>query len=157
MDPMIIILSIAALVCFSWSLFLTILYIRQQQLFKTIMVGISKQDLKSIFENILARNKKQDALLSQLKDAQEKDRADARKHLQKYALVRFNPFEETGGDQSFSMSLLNADNEGFVVTSLHSRDVTRVYGKTLGSQDGGNTSLSREEQTAVSNAMKGSA
>ena len=36
-------------------------------------------------------------------------------------LVRFNPFEDTGGNQSFALALLDGRGDGFVVSSLHSR------------------------------------
>ena len=36
-------------------------------------------------------------------------------------LVRFNPFEETGGNQSFALALLDADGDGWVLSSLHAR------------------------------------
>ena len=51
--------------------------------------------------------------------------------LQKFSLKRFNPFEEVGGDQSFSFALLNEENSGFVVTSLHTREGTRIYAKAI--------------------------
>lgn len=70
-------------------------------------------------------------------------------------MVRFNPFDDTGGDQSFSMSLLNADNDGYVLTSLHSRDLTRVYAKEIRQKNGKKQDFSKEEQEAITQAMKG--
>ena len=37
-------------------------------------------------------------------------------------LVRFNPFEDTGGNQSFAIALLDGRGDGFVISSLHARD-----------------------------------
>ena len=54
-----------------------------------------------------------------------------RKALQRVGLVRFNPFEDTGGNQSFALALLDADRDGVIVSSLHSRDLTRVYAKAV--------------------------
>ncbi len=45
-----------------------------------------------------------------------------RKNLQKIGIVRFNPFKETGGDQSFCIAVLDANNNGFVVTSHYGRE-----------------------------------
>lgn len=71
---------------------------------------------------------------------------------QKISLVRFNPFGDTGGDQSFSLAVLDAHNSGYVLTSIHGRQGTRVYIKPL---DFGKSrySLSEEEQLAISQAM----
>ena len=67
-------------------------------------------------------------------------------------LVRFNPFEETGGNQSFALALLDADGDGWVLSSLHARSGTRVYAKAIvgGRSD---TGLSEEETTAIKQAM----
>ena len=46
-------------------------------------------------------------------------------------LVRYNPFEDTGGQQSFAMALLDGAANGVVISSLHSRQQTRIYLKTI--------------------------
>ncbi|MBA3877597.1 MAG: DUF4446 domain-containing protein [Anaerolinea sp.] len=63
-------------------------------------------------------------------------------------LVRFNPFEDTGGNQSFALALLDAHGDGFVVSSLHARNMTRVYAKAIA---GGKAeaALSDEEAQAL--------
>lgn len=75
-----------------------------------------------------------------------------RQSLQLVGLVRFNPFEDTGGNQSFALALLDGRGDGVVVTSLHARSGTRVYAKTLrgGRSDG---ALSTEEAQAVEQAL----
>ncbi len=55
----------------------------------------------------------------------------ARHSVQRVGLVRYNPFEDTGGNQSFALALLDADENGVVLTSLHSRQATRVYLRTI--------------------------
>lgn len=72
---------------------------------------------------------------------------------QKIALIRFNPFGDTGGDQSFSLAVLDAHNSGYVLTSIHGRQGTRVYVKPV---DLGESkySLSQEEKHALSLAEK---
>jgi len=74
-------------------------------------------------------------------------------HVQKVGVVRFNPFEETGGDQSFSIALLNGYNTGLVVTVLHARQRTRLYVKPI--KKGRSTlELSAEEKKAIGEAFK---
>ena len=55
----------------------------------------------------------------------------SRGHLQRVGFLRFNPFRDAGGDQSFAVALTDQDGNGVAISSLHSRDVTRVYGKPL--------------------------
>jgi hypothetical protein len=66
-------------------------------------------------------------------------------------LVRYNPFEETGGNQSFALALLDANGDGWVLSSLHARSGTRVYAKVIA---GGRaeTALSEEESAALKQA-----
>lgn len=72
----------------------------------------------------------------------------SKKFLQKVGFVRFNPFEETGGAQSFSIALLDKENDGFVLTSLHSRGGTRTYAKLI-ERGKSKFKLSKEEENAL--------
>jgi hypothetical protein len=67
-------------------------------------------------------------------------------------LVRYNPFEETGGDQSFALALLDRRGNGVVISGLHGRTATRFYAKPV---RGGTSplSLSDEEAQAVKQAL----
>jgi hypothetical protein len=80
--------------------------------------------------------------------------SNLRRSFQRIGLVRFNPFEDTGGNQSFALALLDANGDGLVLSSLHSRAGTRVYAKAV---NGGRseTALSEEETEAVRQAMAG--
>jgi hypothetical protein len=55
----------------------------------------------------------------------------ARSALQRVGIVRYNPFEETGGNQSFALALLDAEDHGIIISSLHARSGTRVYAKAV--------------------------
>ncbi|MEN6479198.1 MAG: DUF4446 family protein [Anaerolineales bacterium] len=57
--------------------------------------------------------------------------AQAARCLQHTGLVRFNPFADTGGDQSFALALADAQGNGLILSSLHTRGLTRVYAKPL--------------------------
>jgi hypothetical protein len=73
------------------------------------------------------------------------------KSFQRVGLVRYNPFEETGGNQSFALALLDAAGDGWVLSSLHARAGTRVYAKAVtgGHAEAG---LSAEESAAIAQA-----
>jgi hypothetical protein len=68
------------------------------------------------------------------------------------AVVRYDAYEGTGGQQSASFALLDATRTGTVVTAIQGRDYARIYVKDL---DRGRSSvaLSPEEQEAVERAM----
>jgi hypothetical protein len=73
----------------------------------------------------------------------------------RFNLVRFNPFSDTGGEQSFVVSLLDGGGNGILLTSLHGRGVTRIYAKkvTAGKAD---QELSSEEKLALKEAINDS-
>ncbi len=75
-----------------------------------------------------------------------------KKAIQRSGLVRYNPFEDTGGNQSFAVALLDDHGDGVVVSSLHARQNTRVYAKAI---TGGRSeaALSDEEAEALRRAM----
>lgn len=72
----------------------------------------------------------------------------------KINLTRFNPFDDLGGDQSFILTLLDKNNSGVVVTSLHNRDITRIYAKSIKKGEGENSVLSKEEKLAILKTIK---
>ena len=77
--------------------------------------------------------------------------ADARRAVQRIGIVRYNPFEDTGGNQSFVLALIDAEGNGVLLTSLHARAGTRVYLRTV---VGGHcdVALSAEETEALRQA-----
>lgn len=51
--------------------------------------------------------------------------------VQKVGFLRFNPFQDTGGDNSFVAVLLDSKNDGFLISSLYTREGVRIYGKNI--------------------------
>ncbi|HEV8230544.1 MAG TPA: DUF4446 family protein [Candidatus Limnocylindria bacterium] len=72
--------------------------------------------------------------------------------IQKVGVIRYNPFSDTGGDQSFAIAMLDSHGNGVVLSSLHSRTDTRVFAKPV--QSGRSRyPLSDEEQDAIKKAL----
>lgn len=74
------------------------------------------------------------------------------KTFQKIGIVKYDAFSQMGGQLSFSLALLDENNDGFVLNSVHSTDGCYTYTKEI---KGGvcNISLGEEEQEALSMAM----
>lgn len=73
-------------------------------------------------------------------------------HTQRTAIFRFNAFPDTGSDLSFAIALLDAHNNGMVISSLYGRSESRVYAKPI--QNGTSTyALSDEEKQVLAKAM----
>ena len=79
--------------------------------------------------------------------------ANGRRAFQRIGIVRFNPFQDTGGNQSFALAMVDGQGDGFIVSSLHARNGTRIYAKALtaGQAD---AALSAEESEALRRALE---
>jgi hypothetical protein len=64
-------------------------------------------------------------------------------------MKRFNPFKEVGGDQSFSVALLNGKNNGLVISSLYTREGTRIYAKAITNGLSEKHPLTEEEEEII--------
>lgn len=110
------------------------------------------EDLEKVLANQLKESEKQGKdikkIFAKIKELTE----NSQKSFQKIGLVRFNPFKNGGGDQSFSIALLDLKNNGFVITSIYGRDGNRIYAKPV---DKGQSeySLSGEEREAIKKAI----
>lgn len=146
-------LNIIWLIVFFWLSALTIFLILAVRRYQKLTGGVKAGSLDKIIQKLIVDQEKNSQEVSQNRGeiALIKDRA--KNYFQKIALVRYNPFNQTGGNQSFSLALLDEENSGIVISSFHSREGTRLYAKVI---EAGKTdnSFSKEEKTAVKEAIK---
>jgi len=103
-------------------------------------------------EKILAEFKKVKDKCQKLAAKVDRLEEKNRQSISKIGVVRFNPFEGCGGNQSFSLAILDDEKRGAVITSLFSRDGNRVYAKPI--ENGRSTyPLSEEEKQAIEAAQ----
>lgn len=74
--------------------------------------------------------------------------------IQRVGVVRYNPFADTGSNQSFVLAILDARGDGFVLSKMHSRQQTRVFLKSVAAGKA-ETALSEEESEAIRRAAQG--
>lgn len=82
----------------------------------------------------------------------EKMKEESDLYIQKARLIRYNPFNEMGGDQSFTLALLNKSNDGIVITSFFNQEKSRVFGKEL--FKGKSTHCLSTEEESIIDEMK---
>jgi len=76
--------------------------------------------------------------------------------LQNVGLVRYNAFDEMGGNLSFSLALLNNQKDGLILTSINGRNTNRIYVKHLVAGVSSDHPLTAEETQAIKQALKSS-
>lgn len=120
---------------------------------KTFFSGTQAQDLEHIIYGLVAKIDSQAGHQAVL----EQELARLKQHVShtfhKIGIIRFNPFEDGGGNFSFTLALLNEHNSGFVITSMHGRQQCRVYTKRL-MNGKSETQLTDEEYQAVQIALQ---
>lgn len=92
-----------------------------------------------------------ESLEKRLNDADERIKElenNSKFFFEKFEIIRYNPFNEVGGDQSFSLALLNNKNDGFVFTSIYTKEGNRLYAKPINKGES-KYQLSDEEQEIV--------
>lgn len=142
------------LVIFIWLGTLTFLLVRVLKTFIRLTKGVSDKDLKVLLEEILSEIKKEKEISTGLEKKLEELKTEGLGSFQKIGLIRYNPFSDTGGNQSFVLALLNGHDDGFVITSLHSRDSTRVFAKPVKEGKEIGFEFSKEEIQAIVSAQK---
>jgi len=87
----------------------------------------------------------------QIKLEHQKLSKSVKKALQRVGAVRFSAFDDTGGDQSFALALLDDEGNGTVLNSLYHRDMCRIYMKPI-TNWASPYALTDEEQEAIRRA-----
>lgn len=128
-----------------WSLALTVLVVagvlwvfdlqgrfrRLQSRYESTFSGGDDASLGAAVERLATRFSKMNARTERLVVRMEQiDRALVHS-VQGIGFVRYSAFEDTGGDQSFSLALVDGEGDGMIISALYGRDATRVYAKPV--------------------------
>lgn len=144
--------ALGFVVGFIWLIILTFLFWQIFSHYNNLTHGTTSKSLKSVLENLLkgfdVAQKDIDRLSARC-DIIEKNGLT---HIQKIGLLRFNPFKDTGGNQSFIVSLVDANDTGLVISGLYSRSGTRWYAKRVVEGKGIEHELSEEEKKVLKEA-----
>ncbi len=132
---------------FIWLAFLTVLFFRLNRHYQRL-ANFSSGSLDKVLEKVMAEIDTGKNQTNIIKEELKKLSKRQDLSLSRLGMVRFNPFGEVGGRQSFSLAVLDSSNSGLVLTVFHNRDATRVYAKII--KDGqSQADLSKEEKLAI--------
>ena len=148
------IIFIALTIIFILQLLLGFLIFKLQTHYNSLTKGASQKDLLSSLNLFIAKSENNQRGLEELKKSLENEIKENKHHLQKVGFKRFNPFTDTGGNQSFTLALLDEIGDGVVISSLHSRENTRVYAKNVIKGDPDDQVLSKDEQQLIKETLK---
>lgn len=119
--------------------------------YRTLTAGTDGGNLEAVLEKHIGQVRETAARVQTLDGEVRHLARDNCGHVQHLGFMRFNPFRETGGDQSFVLALADGYGNGAVISTLHSRDATRVYAKPLAAW-ASSYPLTDEEQAVIRKA-----
>lgn len=136
-----------------WLIALSIWLYRTTAHYNRLVKSTGGGNLKFILEKILSNQEDTTGYTRVIQNNVDQLKKDGLGDIKKVGIVRFNPFAETGGDQSFVLCLLDGQDTGFVLLSLHGREGTRTYIKPV-RQGKSRYQLSKEELQAIEEARE---
>ena len=78
---------------------------------------------------------------------------DLTKCIQKVGIFRYNAFKDTGSDLSFTLALLDENNDGVVLNGIYSREMSNIYAKPVKNGKSSYT-ITEEESKAINKALE---
>lgn len=148
----VILLGLAAVALAVWLAMLQRSESRLRSRLRRILSDEGTAGLDEILDRQAQRIEQLSSQVDALNALEQELEAMSRLALQKVGVVRFNPFQDSGGDQSFVIALLDQAGTGLVISSLHGRTETRLFAKQI-ANGRSRHALSDEEQQAIRAAL----
>ena len=146
-------LAVAVVLLVAWQGSTNLRLNRLVRQYRQLATGIEGQPLDELLQKILDRGVVESQTLTRLESDLTQLGAEVQSHIQNVGLVRYNAFDDTGGDQSYALALLDDHGNGAIVNGLFHRTECRVYVKPV--QDWKSIySMSDEESEAIRKARE---
>jgi hypothetical protein len=119
---------------------------------KKVFAGKKAKDLEDLIFLLNEEIKSLHNTKTQLQKDVEVLNTKMKKAIRGVDTIRFNPFADQGGNQSFTIGLLDEENNGLVLSSLYSRERMSVFAKPI--KEGRSEHELTEEEKKVLNKIK---
>ncbi|MGM0396130.1 MAG: DUF4446 family protein [Bacillota bacterium] len=129
-------------------------YKKHKERYDSLTRGLSGANIEDLFIRINTELSSINRDLNLMEDNIETIETRVSFTIQKMGFVRYNAFADTGSELSFSIALLDAYNNGFVLTSIYGREQAVIFGKPIQNANC-NVPLSPEEMAAINRALMG--
>ena len=120
--------------------------------YKKFMRGVDNKNIEQLVVGYLENVDKVKEDTEKMKSKIENMDSKVKSCIQKYSMIRYRAFEDVGSDLSFSVALLDGNNDGVLITGIYGRNESTTYAKPI---DKGLSryDLSEEEQQVLENAI----
>jgi hypothetical protein len=124
---------------------------RVENSYRALTSGTDAGSLEAVLQAHVSEVRQAVERVGQLDERTRQMERASRSYIQRLGVLRFNPFRDSGGDQSFVVALTDQYGNGVVISGLHGRDATRVYAKPLAGWESAYP-LTDEERQAIRKA-----
>jgi len=117
------------------------------------MTGVDGKNLEDLLLFYTSKQKDFESKIEELQKRIEQLERESKLVIKKVYAKKYNAFKDMGGDLSFSLVLLNDNDNGMLITSIFGRDENRIYLKPV---EAGKTgyALSPEEREVLTKALQ---
>ncbi len=144
--------SVIVIFLLAWLIIISFLVLKIFITIRSIFSQAKDRNIISVLDNLVKDKERTNTEVKSLSQRIALLEELSLSHIHKIGLVRFNPFGDTGGEQSFILALLDYKNTGLVLSGLYSRSGMRWYIKKVLNGKGFEHDLSSEEKKAVEQA-----
>lgn len=131
-----------------WNIILSVKVGKVKKQFRRLVKGTSEENLEEILNGLFARMEEMNQAHGEIKEEIQGLTNSFMTVKGRMGLVRFTAFDQHGSDLSFSLALIDDQNNGVVLTSLFGRDDSRIYAKPI--ENGQSIyNLTEEEKKAI--------
>lgn len=144
----ILILSLITIISVLWCIILSSQLVSLNKKYKKFMRGTTGKNIEGVLLEHLEDLKANDEKFAAIHKQQEVMQDQLAKCIQKQGIVRYNAFNNTGSDLSYSIALMDNNNNGIALTGIYGRNEFIGYAKPI---ENGTSSypLSVEEEMAI--------
>lgn len=136
-------------VFFAWLILVSWVLYKTQRHYHRLISATKKEKIDDILDELVLHDKKFSSEIGRIDKELKIVMDHSNIPIQKIGMVRFNPFERSGGEQSFVLSLLNKYDSGIVMNFIYTREGLRTYIKKVKNGKGDSYKLSGEEEEAI--------
>lgn len=128
-------------------------YYKLSKKYKKFMGGNDAKALESHIMNLISLNEENSDKIEENKEEIKELYRRQKYNYQKIGMIKYDAFQEMGGNLSFALTLLDENNDGFIINSVHNIQSSYCYAKEV--KDGKcSINLSEEETIALERALK---
>lgn len=137
----------------AWNAYIYINLAKIKKKSRIFFEGKEAKDLEEIIFNQIKNTNEAKANMEKLFAENKEISEKLNNCVQKFSVVRFNPFSEVGSNQSFVAAFLDNRLNGVIIMSLYAREGVRIYAKSV-KEGKSEYRLSKEEEEAIKLASR---